>query len=222
MITNSCNCGRCVTCREKKKCASPCSCVEPVFSIEALSDDPTTLKFNVNGKSVWYDFGPVVKAAETCTTLLPDSVNRVLTYNGECGTNNITARELGAILHLADLGDVDANSIDDNGILVYQKDANCGDGCEGINNGWISVNPVDAGTTSLDYILGSDSEGRMSSLMPPTDTAAFSYLAWAAQDKAKWVKPSVVATPPVDADGKAHRLYLDPNTGEIVVVKESV
>jgi len=220
MMMNNCNCGKCVTCREKKKCANPCSCAEPVFSIEELSTDPSTLKFNVNGKTIWYDFDSVVKNSETCTTLNADSVNRALNYNGECGENSITARELGGILHLADIGDVDADSIGDNGILVYQKNADCGEGCEGINNGWVSKNPIDEGTTSLDYILGSDSEGRMKSLMPPSDSSTFSYLTWAAQDKAMWKKPSVVATAPVDSDGKKWRLYVDPNTYELVIVKE--
>lgn len=220
-MDNSCNCGRCVTCREEKKCKPQCSCVEPVFSIEALSDDPTTLKFNVNGKTIWYDFTPVVKSAETCTTLIPDKVNRTLNYHGECSDNSIAARELGSILHLADIGDVDADSIGDNGILVYQKNSDCGENCEGVNNGWISKNPIDSGATSLDYILGSDSEGRMKSLMPPTDSSTFSYLTWAAQDKAMWKKPSVVATPPVDGDGKVWRLYIDPNTYELVIAKEN-
>lgn len=215
------NCGNCGQCQPKKKCGNHCGCGEPVFSIEAMSDDPSLLRFNVNGKSVWYDFESVVQDAETCTTLTTDSVNRVLNYHGECGDYVLSARELGSILHLADIGDVDANSIGDNGILVYQKDPDCGDGCDGVSNGWVSKNPIDEGTTSLDYILGSDSEGRMKSLIPPTDTASFSYLAWAAQDKAKWVKPTIVSTPPV-RDNKVTRLYLDENTGEIVAVREDV
>lgn len=218
----SCNCKHtCVSCRENKCKSNPCGCAEPVFSIEAMTDNPALLRFNVNGKSVWYDFDSVVKAAETCTTLAADSVNRVLNYHGECGDITISANELGSILHLADIGDVDANSIGDNGILVYQKDADCGEGCEGINNGWVSKNPVDVGSESLEYILGSDSEGRMKSLMPPTDTSTFSYLAWAGASKATWKKPSVVATPPVK-DGKVAQLYLDENTGEIVIVRRDV
>lgn len=219
--TNNCGCGQCQPNKCNKKCDNPCGCAEPVFSIEADSVDPTRLRFNVNGKTVWYDFESVVKDGETCTTLLVDSVNRTLNYHGECGDNIIAASDLGSMLHLADLGDVDANSIGDNGILVYQKNADCGEGCEGIDNGWVSKNPIDEGATSLDYILGSDSEGRMKSLMPPTDTTTFSYMTWAAQGKAMWKKPSVVATAPVDGDGKKWRLYLDPNTKEIVVVKES-
>lgn len=201
------------------KCESPCGCAEPVFSVEAMPDDPTTLRFNVNGKSVWYDFEPVIKAGETCTTLNVDTVNRTLNYHGECGDQTISARELGSIIHLGDLGDVDADSIKDNGILNYRKDSDCGEGCEGDDTGWVSSSPLDIAKTSLDYILGADPDGKMISLMPPSDTTTFSYLAWAAQNKAKWVKPTVVSTPPVDSDNKVWRVYVDPNTYELAIVK---
>lgn len=201
-----------------KTCGNPCGCAEPIFSIEAMADDPTVIRFNVNGKSIWYDFEPAVKAGETCTTLTVDAVNRLLKYNGECGEQSITAQELGSIIHLGDLGDVDAGTISDNGILNYRKDSLCPEGCEATGDGWVSTNPIDVADNSIDYVLGTDSDGRMISLMPPTDTTTFSYLAWAAQNKAKWVKPTVVSTPPVK-DGKVAQLYLDENTGEIVVVR---
>ena len=211
----TCDCNKC------NKCKEPCSCAEPVFSVEAMPDDPTTLRFNVNGKSVWYDFEPVVKAGESCTTLNIDAVNRILNYHGECSDQTISAKELGSILHLGDLGDVDADTITDNGILNYRKTGDCGEGCEGIGDGWVSSNPVEVGKTSLDYILGSDADGKMASLIPPTDTTTFSYLAWAAQNKAKWVKPTIASTAPVDSDSKVWRLYVDPNTYELVIVKEN-
>lgn len=213
MTCNNCN-NHC-----KKDCGNPCGCAEPVFSIEAMPDDPTVLRFNVNGKSVWYDFDSVVKAGETCTTLNIDAVNRTLNYHGECSDQTISAKELGSILHLGDLGDVDADSITDNGILNYRKTGDCPEGCDGTGDGWVSSNPIEIGATSLDYILGSDADGKMTSLMPPTDTTTFSYLAWAAQNKAKWVKPTIVSSAPVDGDGKVWRLYVDPNTYEIVIVK---
>ena len=211
----------CDNCNKRNKCGEPCGCAEPVFSIEAMPDDPMTLRFNVNGKSVWYDFGPVVKAGETCTTLNIDAVNRTLNYEGECSEQTISAKELGSILHLGDLGDVNANTIADNGILNYRKTGDCGEGCEGIGDGWVSSNPIEVGAQSLDYILGSDPDGKMTSLMPPTDTTTFSYLAWAAQNKAKWVKPTIVSSAPQDTDNKVWRLCVDPNTYEIVIVKEN-
>ena len=208
-----------MTCECNNKCKEPCGCAEPVFSVEAMPDDPTILRFNVNGKSVWYDFEPAVKAGETCTTLNVDAVNRTLNYHGECSDQTISAKELGAILHLGDLGDVDENSITDNGILNYRKTGDCPDGCEGTADGWVSSNPIEIGDTALEYILGADADGKMMSLMPPTDANSFSYLAWAAQDKAKWVKPTIAANAPTDTDGKVWRLYVDPNSYEIVIVK---
>ena len=211
-----------MNCECNKQCKNPCGCPEPVFSIEAMADDPTTLRFNVNGKSVWYDFEPVVKAGETCTTLNIDAVNRTLNYHGECSDQTISARELGSILHLSDLGDVNENTITDNGILNCRRSAECGEGCESAaGDGWVSSNPIEVSGASLDYVLGSDADGKMISLMPPVDTTTFSYLAWAAQNKAKWVKPTQVATTPTDGTYK-YPLYLDPNTGEIVVVRTAL
>lgn len=219
---NDCSCNKpCVSCKKENKCPSPCGCAEPVFSIEAMPDNPTTLRFNINGKSVWYDFEPVVKSGETCTTLNVNVANRTLDYNGECSDQTIHARELGSILHLADLGDVKENTVQDNGILNYRKDADCGEGCEGIANGWVSTNPVEVGGTALDYILGSDADGKLSSLMPPVDSSKFSYLTWAAQDKAVWRNIREAAVVPNDGTYK-YTLYLDPNNGEIVYVKEAL
>lgn len=210
---NDCNCN---------KCEKPvCGCAEPVFSIEALADDPATLRFNVNGKSVWYDFEPAIQAGETCTTLNIDGVDRTLNYHGECSDQTISAKELGSILHLGDLGDVDANSITDNGILNYRKNPDCGEGCEGTGDGWVSSNPIEISGTSLDYILGSDSDGRMTSLMPPTDTTKFSYLAWAAQNKVMWKTPTIVSSIPDDGTYQ-YPVYMDPTTGELVVYRRSI
>lgn len=213
-------CGHCQPCSCKNKCEKPCGCPESILSIEADSTNPTNLRFNLGGRSVWYDFDSVVKAGQTCTTLLADTVSRNLVYNAECQNINISASELGGILHLADIGDVDATTIKDNAILVYKKDANCSENCDG-KNGWIGLDPSEAGGTSLDYVMGSDSKGEVKSLMPPANSNQFYYMAWAAQDKASWSQPKIVASAPVDSDNKKWRVYMDPTTKELVVVKES-
>lgn len=217
------NCGYCGQCQEKKKCANPCSCTEPVFSVEAMPDDPTTLRFNVNGKSVWYDFEPVVKAGETCTTITVDAIHRLLNYHGECSDQTITAKELGSILHLADIGDVNADGIVENGILNYRKESNCGEGCEGPGDGWQTTNPVTVGKQSLEYILGSDSDGEMMSLMPPTDSNSYQYLTWAGANKAKWEKigeVSAIPTQEIDGHTYSYPVYFEPETGALVRYKK--
>lgn len=226
---NSCGfptggCGKCGQCQPKcgcdNKCPKQCGCPESILSIEADSANPTNLRFNLGGRSVWYDFDSLVKAGQTCTAIIPDAVNRGLRYSAECQDNFITAQELGSIFHLADIGDVDATSFKDNALLVYRKDANCGENCDG-KNGWIGVNPAEEGKDNLEYILGSDSEGDVASLMPPANANHFSYLTWASADKAMWKNIREVPTAPTK-DGYAYRLYLDPQSGEIVYVKEKV
>lgn len=227
-MCNSCGgpiggCGHCGQCQPdcgcKKSCEPKCGCPEATLSIEADSTNPTLLRFNFGGRSVWYDFSSVVKYGETCTSIIPDAVNRLLRYNAECQNNDITAAELGTIFHLADIGDVDATTLKDNAILVYRKDANCGENCDG-KNGWIAVDPSEEGDTSLDYIMGSDNDGEVKSLMPPANSSQHYFLGWAGQNKASWVQPKIAAAAPVDSDGKKWRLYIDPATYEPVIVKE--
>lgn len=219
-------CGHCGQCQPKcgceKKCPKRCGCPESILSIEADSEDPAYLRFNLGGRSVWYDFTPVVKAAETCTHLSTDLTSRSLIYDGECGRETISARQLGSILHLGDIGDVDASTIKDNAILVYRKDADCGENCDG-KNGWVGIDPSEESDDDLDYILGSDEDGKVKSLAPPASPNLTNYLRWAANGKAGWgvIQPRV--SPPVDpATNKAYRVYLDPNTMELVYVAEDV
>lgn len=214
-------CGHCHSCSCKKDCCEkPCGCPESILSIEAESTNPTNLRFNLGGRSVWHDFDSVVKAGETDTSLSVDLNARNLVYNAERHTNTISASTLGGMLHLADIGDVDATTIKDNAILVYKKDADCSENCDG-KNGWIGLDPSEAGDSSLDYIMGSDADGEVKSLMPPANSSQFYYMTWAGQNKASWKQPTVAASAPTDSDGKVWRLYVDPNTHELLIVREN-
>lgn len=215
----SCNCNKCGEPHDCGQCQPKCGCPEQILSIEADTTRPAYLRFNLGGRSVWHDFTSVVKGAETCTTLKPDITARSLIYDGECGRQVITAAELGSVLHLADIGDVDTTTISDNALLVYKKEADCGENCDG-KNGWIGLNPSEETGADLDYILGSDADGEIKSLAPPTATNKFRYLAWAAENKASWTRPSTATTAPQDSDNKVWRVYMDPNTEELIVVKE--
>lgn len=210
------NCNKC-----QDRCKKPCGCAEPVFSIAAIPDDPSVIGFNVNGKTVWYDFSPLAKYAETATTVNVDSVRRTLNHYGEKSTQTITAAELGSILHLADLGDVNANKIDNYGIPVFLRDDTCGEGCEGTSNSWVAENPVKAGAENMTYVMGTDADGKLQTLVPPTDANKVHYVAWNAQNKVSYVTPTVVSTPPRNTDNTVTRLYLDESTGEIVAVREA-
>lgn len=218
-------CGHCGACQPKcgceSKCPKRCGCPESILSIEADSADPAYLRFNLGGRSVWYDFTSVVKAAETCTHLSTSLNPRALVYDSECGRQEITAKELGRILHLGDLGDVDETSVKDNAVLVYRKESDCGENCDG-KSGWIGVDLTEEGDTQIDYIMGSDDEGKVKSLMPPTDTGAYNYMTWKKNGKAQWLPIKIVQNAPVDPTTNSKlRVYLDPNSYELVAVWES-
>lgn len=220
-------CGHCGQCQPKcgceNKCQKRCGCPESILSIEADSTDPAYLRFNLGGRSVWYDFGPVVKAAETCTHLSTDITSRTLIYDAECGRETLSARQLGSILHLADIGDVDESTIKDNAVLVYRKDANCGENCDG-KNGWIGIDLTEEADEEIDYIMGSDEDGQIKSLIPPADTRKTHYLTWEANGKAHWAQIKPATAPPVDPStpNTVYRVYFDKSTGELVYVAEEV
>ena len=218
-------CGHCGACQPKcgceSKCPKRCGCPESILSIEADSADPAYLRFNLGGRSVWYDFTSVVKAAETCTHLSTSLNPRALVYDSESGRQEITAKELGRILHLGDLGDVDETSVKDNAVLIYRKESDCGENCDG-KSGWIGVDLTEEGDTQIDYIMGSDKEGKVKSLMPPTDTGVYNYMTWKKNGKAQWLPIKIVQNAPVDPTTNSKlRVYLDPNSYELVAVWES-
>lgn len=183
-------------------------------------DTPAWLRFNFGGKSVDYDFTPVVKSAETDTSIVLDTVNRNLVFNAEKHIDTISARELGRIFHIADFGDVDITGVTDNSLFVYQKNSDCGEGCEGINNSWVAWNSNEHLSESLATVMGFNEDGAPQALNHPDKTTQYYQLSWAGADKVKWTQPTVVATAPLDSDGKKWALYLDPETKQIVIVKE--
>ena len=214
-------CNDCDPCR-KKCCPEPCGCPTQLLSITTVHDDtPAWLRFNLGGKSIDYDFGPVVRAAETDTSMKLDIPNRSLVYNAERHIDSFSAAELGSILHIADIGDVDISGVTDNSLFVYQKDSDCGEGCEGINNSWIAWNSNEHLVNNLTTVMGFDDDGKPKTLNRPVKTAEFHQLSWNGADKVGWTQPVEVATPPTDGDGKVWRLYIDPTTKQLVYCKEN-
>ena len=215
-------------CACRKPC-DPCKrcCDKPILDIDEMPDSVSTLRFNVNGLSSWYDFGNMIYQTQTDTTLSIDTVNRALNYAAERHTDTISHEELGSILHIADIGDVDISGVTDNSLFVYQKNSDCGTGCEGIDNSWIAWNALDGNNLQdrLTYLMGFDDDAKPRTLNTPADTTQYWTLTWDAANKAGWSQPVEVATPPtITEDNQTYvfRLYLDPTTKQIVVCKEAV
>lgn len=218
---NKCDCDPC-----KKKCCEPvCGCPTQILGITTVHDDtPAWLRWNLGGKSVDYDLTSAVKSAETDTTMRLDLANRSFIYNAEKHTDSFTASELGSMLHIADIGDVDITGIGDNAIFVYQKNSDCGEGCEGINNSWVAHNPLESKNlvSNMKYVMGFDSNGKPKTLNSPVQTAKQHLLGWDKSGKVQYIDlKDFGSTPPNDGTYKYH-VYLDPNTGELGYVKEHI
>lgn len=207
-MSKDCECKRSHKCEEPK--CSPCSCEKPVLEIEPVPESASTLRYNVNGVSAWYDYDNLVYQTQTDTVLSADAANRVLKYMAERHVDTISAKELGAILHISDLGDVDITGLSNNSMFFYQKDSNCGEGCEGINNSWIAWNSEEHGATSLQTAMGFDANGSPIALNTPANANQYYMLGWNAGNKLSYSKP-------VQFNSTTNKapLYVDKTTGQI-------
>lgn len=203
-------------------CNKPqCGCGKPILDINEMPDDIATLRFNVNGVSALYDYGNMIRQTQTDTNISADSIKRVLKYMAERHTDTISAKELGSILHLADIADVDITDVQDNSILVYKKNSDCAQGCIGLNNAWQGWNSEEHLDDTVRTIMGFTDDNAPVALQAPANTNQHYILGWNAENKVSFTQPDVVTTAPTDAGGKKWALYLDPITKEIVVVKEN-
>lgn len=190
--------------------SNPCGCGKPFLGIEAVPDRPTELRYNINGLTATYDHNNVVYQGQTDTSLNIDSINRVIKYMAERHIDTITAKELGSILHLSDIGDVDTEGTKNGSMLVYKKDSNCSEGCEGVNNAWEIWNSLDKLETSLTYAGGYDAQGQPISLNTPAHTNNYYLLGWNGGSKL-----SYYTIPKFTDKTNKKPLYVDTTTGQI-------
>lgn len=218
-MTDNCNCNSCC---DKPKCKDPCGCPQRVLSIETLTDRPGYIKFNLDGGTVLYDFSDVVAETETDTFLRVDQVARVLKYLAEGHTNNIPASQLGSILHIADIGDVNAGKVTDNSLFVYRKNSECGTNCGSIQNQWTAFSALDHYEDSADSYLAFDNTGAPRALAPPDHTNQYYQLSWRGNSKAGYTQPIEVSVPSIDSDGYSRLLFVHPSTKQLETFKVKV
>lgn len=216
----------CTNCM-KPTCGGRCSegkcgnCPEPALSIEALPNNPGILRFSIGGNCVDYDFGSLVNLLETDTAVSVDTLERLLKHKAERHEDTITGAELGAILHLGDIGDVDLSDLEDNSALYFRKSADCGEGCEGIDNRWVAWNALDDEGEVAEMVAAYTAEGAPTTIKAPASNANQYYqLGWNGANKFGITQPVEFASKPTDSDGKAWRLYIDPDTKQIGYYRE--
>lgn len=187
-----------------------CGCPRPVFEIEPMPEDVAMLKFNYGGVSTWYDFTNLVQKKQTDTILKVVPKDRSLVYNAERHIDTITSKQLGSIMHIADIGDVDIANLEDNSIFVYQKNSDCTHGCEGINNSWIAWNAFDHQATSVQTIMGFDENGAPKAVSPPSNADQYYLFGWNAENKGSWLQ-----LPKFGTDRETVQVRMDKNTKQL-------
>lgn len=197
----------------KRKC---CEKPKPVISVDNIPDDILTLSFNFNGVATTYDYTEMIRQGQTDTSVSLDVINRVFKYMAERHTDTITAKELGSILHLSDIGDIDAESVTDKSLLFYSRETECTTSCDGTINSWTPWNALDGQDEAISMLMGFTNDGSPVSLSSPSQPNSHYILSWAAGQKAKWVQPKIVT----DSTNLAP-LYIDKTTNEIVQLRSS-
>ena len=210
------NCNSC--CENKPRCGcDPCGCPLRVLSIEQIdASRPGLLRFNLDGGSVEYDFADQVATTKTDTFLRVDQTARVLKYLAEGHTNNIPAAQLGSILHLADIGDIDVKDVTQSSMLVYQKNSDCATSCGTKQNKWVAWNPSEQLADKLNTLMGFNDDDFPQALQTPDATDQFSLLMWRGANKIGYAHPARLSgAPSTDDEGKSHLLFENPRTHEI-------
>lgn len=145
-----------MSCNNCNRCGDdPCSCggCKPAryscdFSIQVDPFNPYVWLFNNCGKLSRVD---IPKIPETCTHLSANFSAASLIYDGECGKDIITGRQIGQLINLDDLRDVEAPDADSCDLLVFDPGcAECGDGCKPKPAMWRNYHIPDAGDCEVE------------------------------------------------------------------------
>ena len=134
---------------------NPCGCNEcrPAryscgFDIQVDPYDASTWLVTMNG---CLHRVKIPKISETCTHLSTDFSGANLIYNGECGPDVISGHQLGELINLNDLRDVDVEDADSCDIMVFDPGCtDCGDGCKPKPAMWRKYHIPDAGDCEVE------------------------------------------------------------------------
>lgn len=221
MNTCDCNTKPCNSCVPQcSRCDTPCDFPAPFLGIEQVPNNISVLRFNIDGKRTDYDFKNLIYTVQSETTLVADAINRLLRYQAERHQDTITAQELGAILHLADIGDVNTNGAESGSMLVYQKGTNCADGCIGLRDSWKVWNALDEQVSSATYPFAFAADGTAHTLQRPANPEQYYQLGWNGSNQLSYSQVPTVAAAKPNGNGKKLAVYLDPNTKQLVAVEQ--
>ena len=204
MNSNCCNkCNRCDPCGGCAPAHYDCS-----FNIEASPYDPSTWMVTTCGMMHKVK---VPKINETDTKLSTNYSNETLIYNAERHTDIITGSQLGDIINLDYLRDVEIDeSLSGHCYeLIYRKWAACGDGCRSAADKWMNfnINSDDALKCGIRYVRGANQYGCPVYLDVPTNVNQYWFGMWRPSSAGScwefgYVQPEQVNELPKDGQGR--------------------
>lgn len=139
-------------------CNDPCNSCGPAkyncdFSISANPFDQSIWNVTICGNTTRMK---VPKINETDTSVYTDCSKSVLVHNAEKHQDLITGEQLGCLVKLDDLKDVEVPNPDNCSLLVFNPYCtDCGDGCAPKNPQWTNYHIPDAGDCEIEL----DDEG---------------------------------------------------------------
>ncbi len=206
----NCDCSR-----QCNKCDRRCNCPEPFLGIFEYDNEPGYVTFNIDGKEARWDGRHLVQSQQTDTSLIVDLIHRLLKFKAERHTDTISAKELGAILHLSDLGDVDGRHLEQGSLLTYKKNNDCAQGCVGTRNTWEVWNALDGKASNAYYPIATDDKGNLASIEAPANPNKTYFLGWNGKSQLSYFGVPLAATKPVNGGA----VYFDEDSGQLVYVK---
>lgn len=196
-------------------CDQPCACPAPFLGIEQLPDNISVLRYNIDGKRADYDYANLIYQVQSDTVLVADAINRLLNYQAERHTDTITARELGSILHLADIGDVETKGATTGSMLTYQQGTECGEGCIGLRDKWKIWSALDEQQSSATYPMAYASNGAPVTIEPPQSPSRQYLLGWNGASQLSYITPTKATVAPAQGGP----VYYDETSGQLVYVE---
>lgn len=157
---------------------------------------------------------------ETDTKLSIDYAGASLNYAAERHTDIIAGSQLGGIIALPDLRDV---NIDYNfdamcAEFIYHKYGECGDGCKSLEDAWnlFSIDQDGAKNTQIRYVRGANIYGCPVFLDVPTNELEYWYAGWRPNGEFGYYQAKPVSTLPT-VNGDPIVVSQDPTTKEPLV-----
>lgn len=161
---------------------------------------------------------------ETDTKLSVDYSAAILNYAAERHTDEISGEQLGSIINLGDLRNVDTDtgSAASCSELIFRRYGNCGKGCRSIEDTWkiFSIDDDGAKTDGLRYVRGVNTYGCPQYLDTPSNPNQFWYGGWRLDGDHRmfgYYQPKQANELPRDEHGNFLVGSYDPETKEPMV-----